>query len=69
MSKLDNNIVVDFDAGRDYKEQYIQCMQCIICKQIKYVDEFVSKHSKRIYNKACRACIEYNKNSKLKGKE
>ena len=68
MSALDDNIVVDFDAGRDYKEQYIQCMQCIVCKQIKCVDEFVSKQSKRVYNKACRACIEYNK-KRLKKKE
>ena len=61
MSELDNNIVVDFDAGRDYKAQYMQCMQCIICKQLKCVDEFVSKQSKGLYNKSCRACIEYNK--------
>ena len=73
MSALDDNIVVDFDAGKDYKAQYIQCMQCIMCKQIKCKDEFVSKQSKRLYNKACRACINNNSNNqkkyRLKGKE
>ena len=58
MSALDDHIVVDFDTGRYLKPQYIQCKSC---KQIKCLDEFVSKHSKRIYNKACRGCLDHNK--------
>ena len=53
-------------TGRDCKSRY---MQCNICKQIKCVDEFVSKHSKRIYNKICRACLNNNEKSRLKRKE
>ena len=52
----------------DCKTQYIQCMQCRICKQLKCVDEFVSKQSKRLYNKSCRACLINNEKSRLKGK-
>ena len=66
MSALDDHIVVDFDTGRYLKPQYIQCKSC---KQIKCLDEFVSKHSKRIYNKACRVCLDHNKKSRRKGKE
>ena len=66
MSELDDNIVVDFDVGRVCRVRY---MQCKACKQVKYVDEFVSKHSKRIYNKTCRACFNNNEKSRLKGKE
>ena len=68
MCELDDNIVVNFDAGKDYKAQYIQCMQCRICKQLKCVDEFVSKQSKRLYNKSCRACLNNNENLGLKGR-
>ena len=39
MSTLDDDILVEFDTGRDLKPRY---MQCIICKQIKPTDEFVS---------------------------
>ena len=66
MRELDDNIVVDFDIAGALKPQYIQCRTC---KQIKCVDEFVSKHSKRIYNKICRACLDVGKKSRLKGKE
>ena len=66
MSELDDNIVVEFDVGRDCRIIY---MQCRACKQIKCVDEFVSNHSKRVYNKACRACLDNNEKSRLKGKE
>ena len=68
MSVLDNNIMVEFDTGRDCKTQYLQCMQCIICKQIEQSDEFVSTHSKRIYNKSCRVCLDVEKISGLKGR-
>ena len=43
-SALDDHIVVDFDTGRYLKPQYIQCKSC---KQIKCLDEFVSKHSEK----------------------
>ena len=66
MSALDDNIAVEFPTGSDCKTQY---MQCIICKQIKYTDEFVTKHSKRIYNKTCRTCLNNNEESRLKEKE
>ena len=66
MSALDDNIVVEFDNGRDCRTRY---MQCKACKQAKCVDEFISKHSKRIYNKACRACLDASKKSRLKRKE
>ena len=69
MSALDDNIVVDFDTGRDLKPRYIQSKQCKSCKRINCVDEFVSKHSKIIYNKICRACLEVCRKSRLKGKE
>ena len=58
MSELDDNIVVEFDTGRDCRIRY---MQCRACKQIKCVDGFVSKHTKRVYNKACRACLNVSK--------
>ena len=66
MSALDDNIVVDFDAGSDCKTQY---MQWKACNQVKCVDEFVSKHYMRVYSKTCRACLDHNKKSRLKGKE
>ena len=66
MSELDDNIFVEFPTGSDCKTQY---MQCKACKQVKCVDEFVSKHSKRIYNKTCRACLDHNQKSRFKGKE
>ena len=66
MSELDDNIAVEFPTGSDCKTQY---MPCIICKQIQHTNEFVSKHSKRIYNKICRACLDHNKNSRFKRKE
>ena len=69
MSELDDHIVVEFDTGRDCKAQYMQCIQCIPCKQIKQSDEFVSEHTKGIYNKSCRACLDVDKYSRLKGKE
>ena len=45
MSALDDNIAVEFPTGSDRKTRH---MQCIICKQIKHTDEFVSKHSKKV---------------------
>ena len=66
MSAVDDNIAVEFPTGSDCKTQY---MQCIICKQVKCVDGFVSKHSKRVYNKTCRACLDVSRKSRLKGKE
>ena len=66
MSELDDNIVVEFDVGRDCRVRY---MQCRACKQIKCVDEFVSKHSKRVYNTPCRACLDVSRKSRFKGKE
>ena len=44
-------------------------MQRRACKQIKCVDEFVGKHSKRIYNKARRACLDASNKYRLQGKE
>ena len=44
-------------------------MQCRTCKQIKSVGEVISKDSERIYNKACRACLDASKKYRLKRKE
>ena len=66
MSELDDNISVEFPTGSDCKTQY---MQCKACEQVKCVDEFVSKHYMKVYNKTCRACLDHNKKSRLKGKE
>ena len=44
-------------------------MQCKACKQIKCVEEFLSKDTKRIYKKACRTCLDAGKKHRLKGKE
>ena len=68
MSVVDNNIIVEFDTGRDCKTQYLQRMQCIICKQIKQSEECISKRSKRIYNKSCRVCLGIEKSLGLKGR-
>ena len=65
MSELDDNISVEFPTGSDCKTQY---MQCKACKQVKCVDEFVSKHYAKVYNKTCRACLDHNKNLGLKGR-
>ena len=58
--------MIIFLLSSDCKTQY---MQCKACKQVKYVDEFVSKHYMRVYNKTCRACLNNNEKSRLKGKE
>ena len=66
MSALDDNTVVEFNTGRGCRTRY---MQCKACKQIKCVDEFISKHSKRKRNKACRACLDASTKSRLRRKE
>ena len=66
MCELDENIVVDFETGRDCRTRYIQCRTC---KQRKCVDDFISKHSKRIYTKSCRACLDASNKYRLRRKE
>ena len=66
MSTLDDSIAVEFPTGSDCKTRYTQR---IICKQIKYTNELVSKHFQKVYNKTCRACLDVGKKSRLKGKE
>ena len=66
MSALDDSIAAELPTGSDCKTRYIQC---IIWKQIKHTDEFVSKHYKKVYNKARRACLDVGKKSRLKGKK